>query len=146
MSQDSSPASTDYSEFWPRIQPTMPLGWCPPVTLHAIGSMLKQESLDQSNEVFKFQNWMGHIKIPVNPPEWVDLNYPKLLDPLHSNELALDLFRYSRGYTPPVEYTDDEWVSIICKPHFSYVPYAVNDGSTVMYKRAAFISDNGFIP
>ncbi|KAF6784886.1 hypothetical protein CSOJ01_15680 [Colletotrichum sojae] len=71
--------------------------------------------------------------------------YPGLLAELKDNTLYLDVFRYHRGIL-----TADDWegklYTIICEPHFSFVPCKLSSDDKLGYKRFTWIEDDGITP
>lgn len=67
-----------------------------------------------------------------------------MLDGLQS--LTLDLFRFHLGFVSPLEDWEDQWFQVICDAYFSYVPCALSPDDDVVYKRLAWIPDDGIMP
>jgi hypothetical protein len=112
----------------------------------AIGKIVAAETLDMADQVFRYQNWTGQIQIPIDTPEWLSDNFPGMLDTLHAGALALDISRFHRGGSLSPDEWEEQWFSIICEPHFSYVPCALSSSDEVAYKRLAWIQDDALTP
>ncbi|KAH8744659.1 hypothetical protein F5883DRAFT_588952 [Diaporthe sp. PMI_573] len=85
----------------------------------AIGKIVAAETLDMDDQVFRYQNWTGQIQIPIHTPEG--------------------------GGLSPDEW-EEQWFSINCEPHFSYVPCALSSSDEVAYKRLAWIQYDALTP
>ncbi|GKT52023.1 uncharacterized protein ColSpa_12204 [Colletotrichum spaethianum] len=112
----------------------------------AIGKIVAVESLDRDYQVFRYQNWSGQIHIPIHTPEWLADTFPDILDTLHAGALSLDLSRFHLGGPLTTDEWEEQWFSIICEPHFSYVPCGLSGEDEVGYKRLAWIQDDALTP
>ncbi|KAK1962047.1 hypothetical protein LY78DRAFT_684372 [Colletotrichum sublineola] len=112
----------DLVAYWPKPELKLPSPWSLPLTMTAIGKIVAVESVDRDHQVFRYQNWTGQIQIPIHTPEWLANTFPDILDTLHDGALSLDLSRFHLGGPLTTEEWEDQWFSIICDPHFSYVP------------------------
>ncbi|KAI1746910.1 hypothetical protein F4782DRAFT_552875 [Xylaria castorea] len=103
---------------------TMPKDWTVPLILHASGKIRHVQLIPKDNQVFKFQNMVAQIHVPIVPHDWFDTYYPGILEPL---KMRFD---------------------IKCKLHFSYVkvPLAIDHEGDPGWKRITYVGDYGIAP
>lgn len=145
MATNDDPQTSSMKEHWPKPTDGYPSPWGLPLTMVATGELVGVESVPQDSQVFRFQNWVAQIHIPIHPAEWINETYPGLLAKLDRDFLSLDLHRYHRGDLT-VDHWEGRWYTIFCEPHFSYVPCKLSAGSHVDYKRLTWIQDDGMTP
>ncbi|KAL0930008.1 uncharacterized protein CTRU02_207520 [Colletotrichum truncatum] len=136
----------DLAAYWPKPELNLPSPWSLPLTMLATGKMVAVESLSRDSQIFRYQNWSGQIQIPIHTPEWLTNVFPNILDNLHAGALSLDLSRFHLGGSLTTEDWEDQWFTIICDPHFSYVPCGLSGEDEVEYKRLAWIQDDALTP
>jgi hypothetical protein len=146
MDTDHTQMKPELAKYWPRVEPSLPSPWGLPLTMMATGNLVAVEILDKAVQVFKYQNWSGQVHIPVHVPQWLTENFPEILDRLHGDTLSLDISRFHGGGALVLDQWEDQWFTVICQPHFNYIPCALTGDEEVAYKRLAWIKDNGIMP
>src|ERR1700729_4245973 len=91
----------------------------------ATGNLVAVEMLDKAVQLFKYQNWSAQVYIPVYVPQWLTENFPEILDGLPGSTLSLDISRFHGGGGLALEQWEDQWFTIVCQPHFNYMPCAL---------------------
>ncbi|KAI3551973.1 hypothetical protein CSPX01_00649 [Colletotrichum filicis] len=136
----------DLVAYWPKPELKPPSPWSLPLTMSAVGKIVATETLDRDFQVFRYQNWSGQIQIPLHTPGWLANTFPGILDASHADALALDLSRFHLGGLSATDEWEDQWFSIICEPHFSYVTCGLSGEEGIGYKRLAWVQDDALMP
>ncbi|GKT61137.1 hypothetical protein ColTof3_08476 [Colletotrichum tofieldiae] len=141
-----STEKSDLVTYWPKHELSPPSQWSVPLTMVAIGKVVAVELLNRDAQVFRYQNWTAQLQIPIHTPDWLADTFPGVLDSLHDGALSLDLSRFHFGGSLATDEWEDQWFSIICEPHFSYVPCGLSSEAEIGYKRLAWIQDDALTP
>jgi hypothetical protein len=137
----------DISKHWPRPETGLPSPWCLPLTMVATGRIVAVELVDRASQLFRYQNWSAQIEIPLYIPDWLEQNFPGILDKtLHNGALYLDVFRFHPGSMLTTDDWVDQWFNIVCEPHFNYLPCALSTDDEIVHKRLAWLHDDALQP
>ncbi|KAF6807057.1 hypothetical protein CPLU01_15838 [Colletotrichum plurivorum] len=135
----------EFSEFWPNKTTSPPSDWTVPLQMTDIGKLVDVQSLDRNSQLFRSQNWTAEIRIPGREPEWITTNFSHILQEMPDDCLVMEISRFVYPSAESDRLDSGSWVSILCSPHFRYVPCIMSgDGvEDPEYKRLAWIADEG---